>query len=100
MQLTADGGDGDDVVIGTAGNDTLLGGAGDDVLLGNGGQDVLDGGTGDNILLPSLTAGSPQAALLRQFMASSFVAAGDGGGETPVVDSTANAHPLLTQPHS
>ena len=32
IQLTADGGDGDDVLIGGAGNDMLLGGAGDDVL--------------------------------------------------------------------
>ena len=51
IQLTADGGDGDDVLIGGAGNDTLLGGAGDDVLIGGPGSDVLDGGTGDNILI-------------------------------------------------
>jgi Ca2+-binding RTX toxin-like protein len=49
--LSADGGDGDDVLIGGAGNDTLSGGAGDDVLIGGPGQDVLDGGTGDNILI-------------------------------------------------
>ncbi len=49
--LTADGGDGDDVLIGSAGNDTLNGGAGDDILIGGPGQDVLDGGTGDNILI-------------------------------------------------
>ena len=34
MLLTANGGDGDDVLIGSAGNDTLNGGAGDDVLIG------------------------------------------------------------------
>jgi Ca2+-binding RTX toxin-like protein len=51
IQLTADGGDGDDVLIGGDGNDTLLGGAGDDVLIGGGGLDLLDGGTGDNILI-------------------------------------------------
>ena len=51
IQLTADGGDGDDVLIGGAGNDTLLGGAGDDVLIGGPGQDILDGGPGDNILI-------------------------------------------------
>src|SRR5207253_6654138 len=50
IPLTADGGDGDDVLIGGAGNDTLLGGDGDDVLIGGGGQDVLDGGAGNNIL--------------------------------------------------
>jgi Ca2+-binding RTX toxin-like protein len=51
IQLTADGGDGDDVLIGGAGNDTLTGGTGDDVLIGGPGQDILDGGPGDNVLL-------------------------------------------------
>lgn len=51
IQLTADGGDGADVLIGGAGADVLLGGAGDDVLLGGPGPDVLDGGSGDNILI-------------------------------------------------
>ena len=51
IQLTADGGDGDDVLIGGSGNDVLLGGAGDDVLIGGPGQDILDGGPGDNILI-------------------------------------------------
>jgi Ca2+-binding RTX toxin-like protein len=50
IQLTADGGDGNDVLIGSAGNDTLRGGAGDDVLIGGPGQDILDGGPGDNTL--------------------------------------------------
>ena len=51
IQLTADGGDGDDILIGGDGNDTLAGGAGDDVLLGGPGQDVLDGGPGDNVVI-------------------------------------------------
>ena len=51
MQLTADGGDGNDVLIGSPGNDTLLGGLGDDVLIGNGGQNVLDGGPGNNVVI-------------------------------------------------
>jgi Ca2+-binding RTX toxin-like protein len=51
MQLTADGGDGDDILIGGEGNDTLLGGAGDDVLIGGPGLDVLDGGSGNNVLI-------------------------------------------------
>ena len=49
--LTANGGDGDDVLIGGDGNDTLSGDAGDDVLIGGPGLDVLDGGTGNNILI-------------------------------------------------
>ncbi len=51
LRLTAEGGAGDDVLIGGPGNDTLLGGAGDDVLIGGGGVNVLDGGSGDNILI-------------------------------------------------
>jgi Ca2+-binding RTX toxin-like protein len=51
VTLTEDGGNGDDVLIGSAGNDVLQGGAGDDVLLGGRGQDTLDGGPGNNILI-------------------------------------------------
>ena len=49
--LTVDGGDGDDVLIGGNGADTLLGGAGDDVIIGGPGADTLDGGTGDNVVI-------------------------------------------------
>jgi Ca2+-binding RTX toxin-like protein len=51
IQLTVDGGAGDDVLIGGEGNDSLAGGDGDDVLLGGPGIDVLDGGAGDNIVI-------------------------------------------------
>jgi Ca2+-binding RTX toxin-like protein len=51
IQLTANGGDGDDVLIGGAGNDTLNGEAGDDVLIGGLGQDILNGGLGDNVVI-------------------------------------------------
>jgi Ca2+-binding RTX toxin-like protein len=56
MQLTANGGDGDDVLIGSDGNDVLSGGDGDDVLIGGLGLDVLDGGPGDNTVIQSLSA--------------------------------------------
>ena len=92
MPLTANGGDGDDVLIGSAGNDTLLGGAGDDVLIGGGGQDVLDGGPGNNVVI--------QSAVLGQFMASSFAPAGQGQASTPMADPAANQPPLLAQPHA
>lgn len=49
--LTADGGDGDDILNGGDGNDVLLGGPGDDVLLGGPGSDVLDGGSGNNVVI-------------------------------------------------
>ena len=51
--FTADGGEGDDVLIGSDGDDVLLGGPGDDVLLGGLGTDVLDGGDGDDIEIQS-----------------------------------------------
>ena len=56
MLFTADGGNGNDVLIGSDGPDTLLGGAGDDVLLGGLGLDVLDGGPGDNVLIQGISA--------------------------------------------
>ena len=50
--LTLDGGNHDDVLIGSAGDDVLLGGAGDDVLIGGPGLDSADGGTGNNTVIP------------------------------------------------
>jgi Ca2+-binding RTX toxin-like protein len=102
MLLTANGGDGDDILIGSVGNDTLAGGAGDDVLIGGGGIDVLDGGPGNNVVLNAATV-APQAAnaaLLGQFMASSFVTAGDGHAPTPIAEPASGQPPLLTQPHA
>jgi Ca2+-binding RTX toxin-like protein len=51
IQLTANGNEGDDVLIGGDGSDLLAGNEGDDVLVGGPGQDVLDGGQGDNLLI-------------------------------------------------
>jgi len=51
IQLTLDGGDGNDDLSGGEGNDTLIGGAGDDVLRGAGGNDDLSGDAGDDVLL-------------------------------------------------
>jgi Ca2+-binding RTX toxin-like protein len=50
IQFTADGGEGNDILIGSDGDDTLLGGAGDDILIGGLGDDKLDGGAGSNLL--------------------------------------------------
>jgi Ca2+-binding RTX toxin-like protein len=49
--VAADGGAGNDVLIGGDGDDNLLGGAGDDVLIGGEGTDLLDGGPGDDVLI-------------------------------------------------
>ena len=107
--LTENGGDGNDILLGGAGNDTLNGGGGDDILIGGGGQDILDGGAGNNVLRQApvtrpgaATSGSPaaSAALLSQFMASSFVPADDGHGATPLVDPQASQPPQLALPHA
>jgi Ca2+-binding RTX toxin-like protein len=105
MLLTANGGDGADVLIGSAGNDVLTGGAGDDVLNGGPGQDILDGGTGNNILIqaPVVAPNGPQAAnvaLLTQSMASAFVTPGDGHGGTPIGVPQSSQPPLLAPPHA
>ena len=52
------------------------------------------------IALAFVTAGLGSAALLGQFMASSFVSAGEGHGAVPLADPSANLHPQLAQPHS
>ncbi len=48
INLTVEGGPGNDTLIGSGGSDTLLGGDGDDVLSGGPGLDLLDGGSGSN----------------------------------------------------
>jgi Ca2+-binding RTX toxin-like protein len=104
LLLTANGGDGDDILIGGAGNDTLTGGAGDDILNGGPGQDILDPGPGNNVTIQSAVGnpsadGSRAAALLGQFMASTFVASG-ASDAMPVADPAMIQQPLLAQPHA
>jgi Ca2+-binding RTX toxin-like protein len=54
IHLAANGGDGDDVLLGGDGNDVLSGGPGDDVLIGGPGNDTIDGGDGDDIEVQSV----------------------------------------------
>ena len=46
MGLTLTGDENDNIIVGSAGNDTLRGMGGDDTLIGLGGDDVMDGGAG------------------------------------------------------
>jgi Ca2+-binding RTX toxin-like protein len=62
IQLTGNGGDGNDVLIGGDGNDVLTGGAGDDVLVGGPGIDTIDGADGDDIEIQSLGADTVSSA--------------------------------------
>jgi Ca2+-binding RTX toxin-like protein len=100
MLLTANGGVGDDILIGSHGNDTLNGDAGDDMLIGNGGIDVLTGGPGNNVVLNAATTAPASVALLSQAMASSFVPPGVGQGEAPIAEPASSQPPLLAQPHA
>ena len=45
------GGDGNDILLGSSNNDSIAGANGDDILIGGAGNDVLDGGTGSNVLV-------------------------------------------------
>jgi Ca2+-binding RTX toxin-like protein len=114
MQLVANGGDGDDILLGGNGIETLNGDAGDDVLIGGGVQNVLNGGPGNNVVIPggarapAVAAISPpvsrdaapaaSAAVLGQFMASSFVGAGEAQGTMAMADPHAAQPPMLTLP--
>ena len=51
IQLTVDGGAGNDTIIGGQGDDRLFGGDGDDTITGGHGTDVMTGGAGDDVLV-------------------------------------------------
>ncbi len=51
LSFTANGGDGDDILLGGLGQNILNGGDGDDILISGSSQTILDGGSGDNILI-------------------------------------------------
>ena len=56
--LVLDGGEGDDVIIGSAGDDVLIGGPGDDILIGNGGNDSFQAGPGADVVIQGFAAGT------------------------------------------
>src|SRR5262249_21364736 len=49
IQLTIDGGAGNDMITGGDGNDLLIGGDGNDVIEGGRGNDIMFGGAGDDV---------------------------------------------------
>ena len=51
MSRASSAASGDDVITGSAGDDSLDGGDGDDRIVDTGGEDLLDGGDGDDVLL-------------------------------------------------
>src|SRR4029077_11885371 len=51
IQLTVDGGAGNDTITGGDGADTLIGGDGNDIIIGGRGNDVLLGGAGNDVFV-------------------------------------------------
>ena len=86
IHLTANGGDGDDVILGGTAPATLTGGAGDDVLIGGSGFDVLDGGSGSNVVIEDGPAPSAHAGVSSQLTPSSFATTADTYGRSPLTD--------------
>jgi Ca2+-binding RTX toxin-like protein len=60
--LTANGDEGDDVILGGAGADVLNGGDGDDVIIGGPGNDTIDGAPGSDIVIQSVSANTVTSA--------------------------------------
>jgi Ca2+-binding RTX toxin-like protein len=96
IQLTANGGDGDDLLIGSPGNDILTGGTGDDILIGGGGMNVLDGGSGNNVLINAIIAHS----LLSPMMPSSFATTAATHNVSALAESQSSQSALLAHPHA
>jgi Ca2+-binding RTX toxin-like protein len=79
--LIFNGGLGNDILLGSAGNDTMHGDENDDVLLGNGGTDILDGGVGDNILFQDGTnVTNSIVTLFGNVQDNSFIISRDAAG--------------------
>jgi Ca2+-binding RTX toxin-like protein len=93
----ADGGDGNDTLIGGPRNDILIGGAGDDTLSGGGQKDILLGGDGNDTLMGGngndLLSGGAGDDMLIGGPGNKQMLGGDGsdtfirlGGHTVVLD--------------
>ena len=52
--ITVDGGDGDDTITTSFGNDVIKGGAGDDTIFAEAGNDTIDAGAGNDTILADL----------------------------------------------
>jgi len=63
VRFFADGGAGNDVLVGGDNADTLTGGAGDDVLVGGPGIDVLDGGGDDDVVIQLVATSTESSAV-------------------------------------
>ena len=69
IEVNFAGGEGNDIAMGGAGNDTLDGGEGRDVLIGGAGIDTLNSGDGEDILIGGTSTLSGNTAALNAVMA-------------------------------
>jgi Ca2+-binding RTX toxin-like protein len=75
----ADAGAGDDIVIGSYGDNRLQGGAGDDRITGLSGNDILEGGDGkDNIIGDGMTSSGTWTSLPDSWHGDDFIDGGAG----------------------
>ena len=97
IQLTLDGGPGDDILIGGEGNDNLLGGPGDDVLIGGPGNDTLDGGGDGDVVIQLVGSDAVTSATAadREWLAKH---ARVDDGKTVLDDRRQEAHASRSRP--
>jgi|GEM_PF-6376201 Ca2+-binding RTX toxin-like protein len=64
---SADGGAGNDLLVGSSGADRLIGGSGNDVLIGGSGKDTLTGGAGNDVFVFNRSPGAAHADTITDF---------------------------------
>lgn len=88
IPIIADGGVGDDLLIGSVQDDQLFGGDGNDTLIGNGGNDFLFGGAGDDLLIAELDGDFSSFITIEGFDSSADMIQLEGAASDYVTNST------------
>ncbi len=88
VPIIADGGAGDDLLIGSTQDDQLFGGDGNDTLIGNGGNDLLFGGAGDDLLIAELDGDFSTFITIEGFDSSADMIQLEGGASDYVTNSS------------
>jgi Ca2+-binding RTX toxin-like protein len=91
VPIIADGGAGDDLLIGSTQDDQLLGGDGNDTLIGNGGFDVLIGGAGNDLLIAEFDGDISTFITIEGFDTSADMIQLNGMSSNYVTNSTTEA---------
>ena len=94
IQITVDGGAGNDTILGGNGNDTLIGGDGNDFIDGNRGNDVVFLGAGDDVFQWDPGDGSDTV----EGQAGSDTMLFNGANINEKIDISANGRPRPVHP--